>query len=399
MTTSTKQKGTRREEEGKTILVVDDHPIMLKAYEMMLQFQGYKIIFAVDGEDGWRKYKEFKPNLIMTDLYMPEVNGIELLKLIRKEDTLTPVIILSGYGDIELVKEAFELGVDDFLAKSRLSSQDFLSDIKKYFNLSAVELKAHRLNNRVSALQEENESLKKQIANLSGQQKSESQSKNNLDYQAICGSVAHSLKGEFFHIAHSIETIQELSDDSLEVREECDVVKRSIEYSQLLLRRLLDYIGLGKPQIEIINVSKLIERIEFLANPRLPSRITLEIQTSEVTKDKTISVDVEQIISVLLELINNATKILRETGGTIELKIEEKDNKLSIAVKDNGSGIPKEIKEKLFKEEVFSKSGLGLGLYLSKKVMETLGGDLKLQSSSKRGTTFTITLPLNEKDS
>ena len=77
----------------------------------------------------------------------------------------------------------------------------------------------------------------------------------------------------------------------------------------------------------------------------------------------------------------------------IKLKLTKGEDGIIIHVKDDGPGIPETIKDNLFKGQVASQSGLGLGLFLSEKMLKTLGGLLQLQTSRKRGTTFTILLP------
>jgi signal transduction histidine kinase len=104
--------------------------------------------------------------------------------------------------------------------------------------------------------------------------------------------------------------------------------------------------------------------------------------------------NVEQLMEVLLELIRNATNALHEKDGTIELKLEEKDGKIVISVKDDGPEIPLELRKYIFKKQVSSKSGLGLGLFLCNKVVSALGGEINFQTSSEEGTVFTVLLPI-----
>jgi len=131
----------------------------------------------------------------------------------------------------------------------------------------------------------------------------------------------------------------------------------------------------------------------LLARPRLPSSVRLEITVDQSIKEQIVWANFE-LVGVLLELIHNASKALRAKGGTIGLHLEEREGEIAISVKDNGPGISEELKEKLLKEQVQSKSGLGLGLFLCNKVVNELGGKLKLETSSEEGTTITILLPI-----
>lgn len=154
------------------------------------------------------------------------------------------------------------------------------------------------------------------------------------------GSVAHSLKNEFLNIGASIKGIRELANGSSDIQEECNMIERSVEYSQLHLQRLLDYLDMGKPPVEPIDVLELLRRTELLARPRLSSSVQLETTIDPNVKGRTVSANLEQLMGVLLELINNATNALREKGGTIGLHLEDRNGKLAISVKDDGPGIP-----------------------------------------------------------
>lgn len=195
------------------------------------------------------------------------------------------------------------------------------------------------------------------------------------------------------HISNSIKNLRELTDNMPDIQEECDMIERSIQYGQLLFRRLLDYLEIGEPTIEPLNTLEVLKKTESLVKPRLPSNMKLEVTIDPGIGKHLVYANVEQLMEVLIELINNASKGLSEKGGTIGIQLESRNGEVAISVKDNGPGIPQKIKKILFKKQVSSKSSLGLGLYLSNKVIHTLGGKLNLESSSEKGTIFTILLP------
>ncbi len=386
----------KREGRNKTILVVEDDESMGDLLcDFIEGFYGYNVIWAMDGKIGWDKCRATKPDLVLLDLAMPRMGGFELLRLIRKENLSTPVIIITGHGTVAASTKAFKLGADDFINKP-FSIDQIRRSIEECLCRSPLELETHHLKNLASGLAEENEWLKERIEQLklSEKRKGKPASEEVDKYRAICGAVAHSLKGEFLHIGYSVKELQELANTSPDMQEEYDMIERSVAYSQILLRRLLDYLDMGKPRVEPIDTLELLRKTELLARPRLPSSIELQITIDHSMKERMVSANFEQLMGVLLELIDNAVRVLRERGGSIDLKLEERNGEIAISVEDNGSGIPEEFKEKLLKEQVPSKSGLGLGLFLCNKVVSTLGGKLNLQTASGKGTTFTILLPM-----
>jgi signal transduction histidine kinase len=101
----------------------------------------------------------------------------------------------------------------------------------------------------------------------------------------------------------------------------------------------------------------------------------------------------EQVTMALTEIISNAINALREKGGNIRLQAKLANKFVKITIKDNGPGISDNLMSQIFKQQVPSKSGLGLGLYLNKQVIELLGGKLEIRTAHDRGTTVLIALP------
>ncbi|MGX5174476.1 response regulator [Aliikangiella sp. IMCC44653] len=101
----------------RKILVIDDEPVVRESVAVYLEDSGYHVIEAADGKEGVALFKEYKPDLVICDLRMPEMDGMEVLKQITTESPNTPIIIVSGAGQIHDVVEALRLGALDYLVK------------------------------------------------------------------------------------------------------------------------------------------------------------------------------------------------------------------------------------------------------------------------------------------
>jgi DNA-binding response OmpR family regulator len=100
------------------ILIAEDEAMMLAALQKNLQDDGHEVIVAADGQEAIEKYREYKPDLIITDILMPYTSGLELIGVVKSDpDNNTPVIVLSAMGQEATVMEAFNLGADDFITK------------------------------------------------------------------------------------------------------------------------------------------------------------------------------------------------------------------------------------------------------------------------------------------
>nr|WP_293138001.1 ATP-binding protein [Okeania sp. SIO3I5] len=116
----------------------------------------------------------------------------------------------------------------------------------------------------------------------------------------------------------------------------------------------------------------------------------MEVKIQENLKGRTILGNSDQIKSILFELIRNSTKALHKPGSKIQIFASyENDGLITLSIKDNGSGIRDDFKNKLLKEVVESQSSSGIGLHIINQIIHQMGGDLRLESCEK-GTTITL---------
>ena len=114
------------------ILVVEDEEILLTALREELDQSGYETEGAVDGEDGLAKVKSFSPDLVLLDLVMPKMDGMQVLKKLKEDDSTRDlsVVILTNLSDYERISEALSLGAKDYLVKANYSLTDLLEKVK-----------------------------------------------------------------------------------------------------------------------------------------------------------------------------------------------------------------------------------------------------------------------------
>ena len=127
-------------EEKAKILVVEDEEILLTALREELNQSGYETEGAVDGEDGLAKVKSFKPDLVLLDLVMPKMDGMQVLKKLKENDSTKnlSVVILTNLSDYERISEALSLGAKDYLVKANYSLNDLLEKVKTVLSRSAT---------------------------------------------------------------------------------------------------------------------------------------------------------------------------------------------------------------------------------------------------------------------
>ena len=116
---------------AKTILIIEDDKFLRELIAQKLFKEGYNIIEAIDGEEGIKKVKEEKPDLVLLDLILPGIDGFEVLSQIKEDPSLAqiPVIILSNLGQKEDVEKGLKLGAIDFLIKAHFTPGEIIEKI------------------------------------------------------------------------------------------------------------------------------------------------------------------------------------------------------------------------------------------------------------------------------
>jgi CheY-like chemotaxis protein len=120
---------------AQKILIVEDDAFVMDIYRTKLSQEGYEIIEAQNGIEAMEKLKEVKPDLILLDIIMPYMDGIEVLKKIKKEENLKtiPIVLLTNLSQKEDISEALGLGANDYLIKSHFTPSEVLEKVKIYF--------------------------------------------------------------------------------------------------------------------------------------------------------------------------------------------------------------------------------------------------------------------------
>lgn len=118
------------------VLIIEDDPLILKIYSTRLTSDGYQVVTAEDGEAGLKLFEAEKPDLVVTDVMMPKVDGFGVLQKIRSEEwgKSIPVLMYSNLAQEEEVARAHKMGVTEFIVKANISPIDMVTKIKQYLN-------------------------------------------------------------------------------------------------------------------------------------------------------------------------------------------------------------------------------------------------------------------------
>lgn len=129
----------RENQKNKKIMVVEDDPFVMDIYCTKLNQDGYEILRAENGAEAVKKLEEETPDLVLLDIIMPYVDGLQVLRKIKADEKLKniPVILLTNLSQKEDINEGLGLGADDYLIKSHFTPSEVLEKIKKYIKKGA----------------------------------------------------------------------------------------------------------------------------------------------------------------------------------------------------------------------------------------------------------------------
>lgn len=368
---------------GASVLVVDDDPSIHFMTKSILEKFGYAYHGAQSAFEAIELMHHIQPELIMSDIFMPMIDGLEFCVCIKADERWSdiPFVFFTADSEPELLASAFEAGAVDFLTKP-LRAFEIASrvqhHIQKYRQLRAD-------NELILSLDSKNQSMTKFLGVAS----------HDLRNPLISiRGLANYLKSDSF--GNLNDNQMELVNAILQSSESMlDLVENLLEVAQF--KRKFDQVS-KKKQEDLETLLKLARTLH--SGYAGQKQISLNLELPEETVLATI--DRKLITRLVDNLISNAIKFSPpETEVLVKLEVE--DENISISVEDEGPGIPEEEFQLLFKE--FSKtsnsptageSSNGLGLYVCKQIAEAHDGTIQVQNRPKKGAAFIVTLPRDD---
>lgn len=376
------------------ILVVDDEPdleaLIRQRFRKQIKENGYDFLFAGNGREALELLlKNSDVDLVLTDINMPEMDGLSLLSALNKEHYFLETVIVSAYGDMENIRTAMNLGAFDFITKPI----DF-KDLE--VTMSKTIKHVQQLKENAETLRE-NDTLKIYLNEINAQKKLKDR------FFAI---VSHDLRGpvnSFQGLTAILENYirkqkyNELEAMITEVGQASDQLSRLLDNLLNWASSELSIIPYNPEQIDACSLIEELIQI-FHSSARVKS-ITF---TNQISTESIIWADLNTIQTIFRNLINNALKFTPE-GGEIVFSASKNDSFMAIAIADNGIGMPQDKLDELFNlpehKSTFGtdgEKGIGLGLQLVKEFVKMNKGKVQVESQEGVGTTFTVSLPSSE---
>lgn len=366
------------------ILIVDDVLSNILLLKILLTKEKYQISTAMGGYEALEKVKENKPDLILLDVMMPDLDGFEVTRQLRSMGapfSEIPIIFLTALNGTPEIVKGFQVGGNDFVSKP-FSKEELIIRINHQISLVAAKRIIVRQTEELRSIITARDKMYSVIAH---------------DLRSPLGSIKMMLNMVVMSV--SPEAIGE------ELHEMLTLANKSTEDTFGLLDNLLKWTKSQTGRLKVVNqesevVSMIQGVLEIFEQMSMLKNVVIKLEAPEFCE---VYADRDMIKSVLRNLLSNALKFT-EPGGTVVVRVqdhvESEGGKVVVSVQDDGCGMSEEQQKKLLKiESHFStfgtnnEEGSGLGLLLCADFAHKNGGRLWFTSEAGVGTTFNFSIP------
>ena len=357
------------------VLLIDDEDALRELMAEILRAEGHETLEAATGVAGVEAVRSQRPDLVLCDVNMPQMDGYAVLEAVRSDPQLAsmPFLFLTGLGEQHHVRAGMSLGADDYLTKP-IAPQDLVAAVDA--RLARREVSRREVDRRVAELQ-----------------------------RSVALMLPHELRTPLTVIIGSGQMIQELHRQMApeEIAETATAIVKSAERLRRMAENYLLYAGLelqrlavaeapARPLLGASGADDVREAAGAQARERGRQQ-DLELELA----DATVPVPAPYLRKVVSELVDNAFKFC-DAGKPVSVSFRASDARVALAVKDAGRGMTQDqIRDvtafRQFDRALFEQQGSGLGLVLVKGIVEASGGSLELVSCPGEGTNVRASWP------
>lgn len=379
------------------VLIVEDEELIRDIFRQSLENLGFTVETAEDGKTALELCQKINYQIVITDINMPVMDGITLLKHLKSRWPFIEVVVVSGYASIENAIEALKIGAFDFILKP-VNFDHLKLVIKKCYQKIAWQAESFELKEKNLHLKELSE-MKDKFLSITNHE---------------IRTPLMIIKG-YFEILES--QLENLNDDDQEI---IGIIKKTTENLSDTVERMHtlaqvskgDWIG----EEDNVDITKTIQDV-YSDLARLFQHRDIAVTLNLPEDSLFVKGNLFAIKLIIRELLQNALKFTQNEGN-VEIKLTDLQDEIVLNVKDNGIGIPYNKQNLIFTDfyevqdvmnhkssnDEFKGGGMGIGLSLVKEIVNSLKGTIQFYSEPNDGTTFIVhflkseKVPLNKKE-
>jgi C4-dicarboxylate-specific signal transduction histidine kinase len=379
-----------------SILFVEDDKELRHEITEFLNSGIFKNVYvAKNGSKGFLKYQKYRPDIIMTDLTMPLMDGLEMSKKIRQLDTKIPILLITSHFEKEITEAAVDIGIDAYLFKP-LSLERVVKILTKYKELILLQREVDRKRKvQEKLLQRRIEEELKKNKKLRKEKEQERLLKEKfLIIGKMAAGITHEINTPLTYIKGNIELMQDdiqSLDDTINIKKylqkESETILEGINRIACIIESMREMASQAKELPIRSNIyASLIMALTLSANKT--ASITLQNEPFIIGMEKQkhsflADIQKQRIEQVFIIIINNALDALKTNGSSeqklLNITLHETTNHIVVSFHDNGGGIQEALLPLIFEPFQSSKSegGIGIGLNVAHKIVEEHGGSIR----------------------
>ncbi len=364
------------------ILVVDDQPINVQLLKRKLEREGMNIATAYSGREALDSIAADKPDLILLDVMMPDMDGIEVCQRLQADPAtrLIPVIFITARTSKEGKIEGLGVGAVDYITKP-IDLDETLARVQTQLRFVQMNRELVELHRRLG------------------------ESRRAAALGAVTQGLAHNLNNLLGVVIGYVDLIKAYHERPELVKKNAQQLEDAVNRIVVIIRQLTNLVVKNKPTVTRANLTSLLEGSvrRYQAEQQIEQGVTLENPLGEVTVETNVEVFEDSLAKLLInawESYGDAPDDQRRiTITTSVLEQDEGGRQLILKVSDAGRGLDDEMRDNAFEPFISSKHtvGVGMGLTVARHSMRSLGGEVTLANNSASGATSTLRHPLTSK--
>ena len=387
------------------ILIADDEDAARYGMMRAISAHGYRIEEAADGESALRKIAEFKPDVVLSDINMPGMDGLTLLRRVNTRDDPPLIVLVTAFGSESVAIEALRAGAYNYIAKP-FEVEDLRAIVR-----NAVDKQRLLRENRFYVHE-----LERTVAELKRSQAALVQSEKMAALGRIAAGIAHEVNNPLGVLQSSVQTAARAAEKiqsslrdspdglSPDLQPKLDALASSVEQAQrageriaATVRDLRQFTQLDRGDLQTARVEEGLETTLKMLAHELGGGIEIVRSLEETPPIQCNLRDLNQLFMTLLLRARDAIA-KKGAGGRLEVSARWRDDSVVVTISDNGPAISAEQIKTLFEPRLEVKSGrvgADLDLLICHRIVASHGGDIAVESAEDRGTRLTISLPIH----
>ncbi len=365
-----------------SILVVDDQPINVQLLRRKLEREGIRVVSAYSGSEALELIQQNKPDLILLDVMMPDMDGIEVCERLQANEDLRgiPVIFITARTNKESKLEGLNVGAVDYITKP-IDLDETLARVQTQLRFVAINRQVLDLTRRLE------------------------ESRKAATIGAVTQGIAHNLNNLLGVVIGYLDLVKAYHDQPEQVKKNVHHVEDAVQRIVAIIKQLSTLVVKSRPPLIKAGLQKLLDG--GVARFRQEYRVDAPITITNPLGDQPLETNYEILEDVIAKVLINAWESYPNESGSnrpISLQtrlIEKRENgkMVEIRISDHGRGIDGEIRDKMFEPFVSTKNtvGVGMGLTVARHALRNLGGDVMMTDTPGGGATAVLLHPLEKR--